>query len=322
MNPLAPTPFLGFNGVYRGAVRYAAFSSGYGTDISATFRVSGDGQRWHKRGISGDILSPGGLFVPERMIVHGDKAILVGGVVGGGGAIFISDTNDGLTWTRVTTSIDGSGTTAFVDVASNGTIACAMTNTGFCVVSSTGESWSGAQSIGFSGSLAARCIAASSSVFVAGGTGGQIFSASNPSSTWTPRTSGFGATTIDCITAGNVFTAIGAGKISTSALTSGTSWTARTNPEAGGPFEWLHYADSRWLAGGFDNRLVTSTNGTTWSIPAKPDMLYSLAAIHDGDKWILLGIEAVVSEDGVSWGPVTTAGLGNVNYFAAAYLGS
>jgi frataxin-like iron-binding protein CyaY len=133
-----------------------------------------------------------------------------------------------------------------------------------------------------------------SSLWVAVGASGSLYTSTN-GSTWTSRTSGFGANTIQSVSYGNgLWVAVGNnGTITTS--TDGTTWTARTSNMSTNTINAVEYANSIWVAvgdgGGSTNTggITYSTDGITWTrksqTPSIGTTYYDVA--WNGTNWIV-----------------------------------
>jgi hypothetical protein len=110
-----------------------------------------------------------------------------------------------------------------------------------------------------------------STIYVAVGEAGTLYSSTDSGATWTSRTSGFGASDIYDVAYGNgLFVAVGlSGTLTTSA--DGITWTARTSNMSTNDILAVIYANSLWVAvgrgGGATNTggLIYSTDGITWT---------------------------------------------------------
>jgi hypothetical protein len=107
-------------------------------------------------------------------------------------------------------------------------------------------------------------------LWVAVGAAGFLSTSTN-GSTWTSRTSGFGANSVNSIAFGNgIWVAVGAaGTITTS--TDGTTWTARTSNMSTNQINHIIYANGYFVAVGSgggatnDGGIISSTDGITWT---------------------------------------------------------
>lgn len=344
MSILAPTPFLGWNSVYKGPVNYIALARSLdsGSPVPLTnlhYRVSGDGRRWHQAKLSGDLADHRkggsgelGAFYPEGTIWFLGRLFIYGRLWDDGNnsraAVFVTD--DGREINRIATAIDGtegsSGLKHFADAAvTSDNKLVLLCSSGELAISTNGTSFSTQANIGFTGTMPARAIAAGTGVIVAAGASGQGFSAADPAGAWTSRNLQFGTSEIQKLDAGNVFVAAGAGKLSTSALTSGATWVVQTDP-VGGSFDYLDYVSDRWFGAGITAKWITSTSGTTaWSTPAQKPYIAServQASIWDGSELLIFlsGGKGSVSDDLTTWDRDIMTGLAAENYVAVAKL--
>jgi hypothetical protein len=114
-----------------------------------------------------------------------------------------------------------------------------------------------------------------STIYVAVGQSGVLYSSTNSGSTWTSRTSQFGTSSIYSVAFGNgIFVAVGeSGKISTS--TDGITWTARTANVSTNNLWDVKYLNGNFVAvglgaGGGTGGVTTSTDGITWTKRTTP----------------------------------------------------
>lgn len=337
---LSPTPFLGWNGVYKLPINHVALASSpiSGSPIRSDigFRVSTDGETFATYPPAGDLAKANvggasgfGAFVPTKMQKIGSRFFLLGRLVDDGNnsrsAIFVSD--DLLRWTHKPTSIDGakfSGWRAFVGIAGNDSYIVALQDTGSRAVSvDGGDTWTGYSNVGFTGSVPATAIAASNSGFVSVGKNGQMRTAVDPRSTWTSVTSRFGTDDILDIVAGSLFCAVGAsGKCSTAALTNLSTWTLRSTGTTE-TLEFAFYGNGRFFAAGFSGVWLTSLNATSWSVPADKPGSSGLSRVrsgyYDGSVWhVHWGSgDYSHSSDGEDWTDSVDPNLIDASYFGS-----
>jgi hypothetical protein len=135
---------------------------------------------------------------------------------------------------------------------------------GYCVVSSDGEVWSNVNT-GVTEDLRGVTSDSDLSLWVAVGTAGTIITATDPSGTWTQRTSGVTTHLNAVASIGSCFIAVGdGGVILTSA--DGITWTSRTS----GTTENLNGIDADATNDGVvvcgdNNTVLTSTGGIAWT---------------------------------------------------------
>lgn len=105
--------------------------------------------------------------------------------------------------------------------------------------------------------------------WVAGGNAGQLYTSDDSTpTTWTSRTSGFGANAIRSIASdgnGTMFVAVGlAGVLTTSP--DAITWTARTSSFGTTPIKSVAYGNGIWVAVGESGKIATATDPTgTWT---------------------------------------------------------
>jgi hypothetical protein len=152
MNLLSPTPFLGFNSIYRGPVTYGAFSSelylGGGIVTNRLqYIVSPDGLTWHHKTISGDIA--GFTSSAGAGSYHAVDHIIFDGAIYSYGRIWTGESTSmlglfksadgGQSFDRITTAVDGStGSRGYVDAVVFGSTLVLLSSTGDLVYTSNG----------------------------------------------------------------------------------------------------------------------------------------------------------------------------------------
>ena len=134
-----------------------------------------------------------------------------------------------------------------------------------------------------------------STIYVAVGDTGQLYSSTDSGVTWTSRTSQFGTSRIYDVFFGNsLFVAVGeAGKISTS--TDGITWTARTSNMSTNDLTQVIYANSLWVVvgsgGGTTNTggLAYSSDGITWTRKSQSLTVGAnyQTVVWNGTNWII-----------------------------------
>lgn len=330
---LSPTPFLGWNSVYKGPANFVGFaprllSAGTEYTVDLDYRVSGRGLQYKPKGLKGDIADyiisgsgqPGAFFPFDKVVFNG-KLILVGTIIDlrkpdfnhqARNAVFVS--TDGASFAHVETPIDGtkgsSGYRGIMAVAANSDRVLVIDKAGRTAVSTDAETWTAGPVAAFTGTDPVHCLAGSDLGFVAGGINGQLFTlAANATGSWTARTSQFGTTRIDALHVGNVVAAFGQGKISTS--TNLTAWTARASPSGG--INAAAYNGGQWFAGG-QNNFIASTDGLAWAAATKPwgDVNGTLTDIFFSDsQWFaMISVGRLSIGDGSEWTPVSNPGFG------------
>jgi hypothetical protein len=166
----------------------------------------------------------------------------------------------------------GAGTLVAQTVGANGTVLTADST------QADGVKWAAPTSSGVftnrsteTASVAINQIAYNgSNLWVAVGASGYLATSTN-GTTWTSRTSGFGANSITSVAFGNgLWVAVGAaGTLTTS--TDGTTWTARTSNMSTNQINHVIYANGYFVAvgagGGSTNTggIISSTDGLTWT---------------------------------------------------------
>ena len=219
----------------------------------------------------------------------------------------------------------------------------------FLTTNGTSESWGTvSQPVSFtlrftpSTSWSPKAIATNgSTIYVAVGSAGVLYSSTDSGVTWTSRTSGFGSTFIGGIAYGNgIFVAVGnSGLITTS--TDGVTWTARTAGVAASNLYYVAYINNLFVAvGGGANGgtggITTSPDGITWTKRTTPTTsstnLYSVT--YGGGYYVAVGNlntrAGYYSTDAATW-TALPAGIANSlegvfyngsNFFALASAGT
>ena len=156
-------------------------------------------------------------------------------------------------------------TPAILPVGANGTILTANSSesTGLKWTLPTGAWTERLAPLGDSSDFEVNAIASDGTAFVAVGEDGYLYESSN-GTTWTSRTSGFGANDIDSVAYGNaLWVAVGQnGTISTS--TDRVTWTTRTSNMSTNNILYVAYINSSWVAVGAGGGTV-NTGGVTYS---------------------------------------------------------
>jgi len=129
--------------------------------------------------------------------------------------------------------------------------------------------------------------------WVAVGQTGKLRTATDPTSTWTSRTSGFGTTNINGVAYGNGnWVAVGySGKIYTATDPTGT-WSAATSSGFGtNAIYGVGYGNGNWVAVGYLGRIYTATDPTgTWSAAAASGFTHTIQNVAYGNgSWVAVG---------------------------------
>jgi hypothetical protein len=134
-----------------------------------------------------------------------------------------------------------------------------------------------------------------SNLYVAAGDAGYLYTSSN-GTTWTSRTSNFGAQSIYKVAYGNgLWVAVGGGGVLTTS-TDGITWTARTSNMTAAHNIWdVVYANSIWVAvgagGGTTDTggIVYSTDGITWTRKSQSLSVGTTyhSVVWNGTNWVI-----------------------------------
>jgi len=143
------------------------------------------------------------------------------------------------------------------------------------------------------------------------------------STTWTTRTSGFGATAIRGVTYGDgLYVAVGeTGKLTTSP--DGTTWTTRTSGFGTSNILGVTYGDELYVAVGDSGTMTTSTDGTTWTTRASGFGTSEISGVTYGDGlYVAVGSSGTLttSTDGTTW-TARTSGFGTTAIRGVTYGG-
>lgn len=294
------------------------------TDLPADFEVFGQAVDTTmadlKGGTTGQILSKATNtdmdFVWTSPNPGDITAVTAGtGISGGGTSGDVTITNSMAT--AITTSgdlIQGTGSGTFARLAT-GTSGQYLTTNG------TTNSWGTIGGLPTSFTLrftpstgwTPRCIATNgSTIYVAVGTSGTIYSSTDSGTTWASRTSGFGAVSILSVAFGNgIFVAVGGSGIITTS-TDGITWTARTANVAANQINHVGYVNNLFIAcangaNGGTGGITTSTDGITWTKRTTPTtsstQCYSVT--YGGGFYVVAGDlntrAGYYSTDAVTW---------------------
>lgn len=157
-----------------------------------------------------------------------------------------------------------------------------------------------------------------STIIVAVGTAGVLYSSTDSGTTWASRTSGFGTNAIWHVAFGNgLFVAVGAnGTITTS--TDGVTWTARTSNVSTNALYCVQYLNSLWVAvgtgaNGGTGGITTSSNGTTWTKQTTPTVMGNnlYAVTYGNGYYVAVGTVSTTagcySTNGTTWSVLPTS---------------
>lgn len=229
----------------------------------------------------------------------------------------LATSTDGINWTQQTSSF---GTSTIDDVAygSDG-YWVAISGNNKIATSTDGITWT--QQTAVSNNLFQ--IGWGNNLWVATGASGTLYTASNPTSTWTSRTSTIsGAIFKPHYAKAQGIWVIGRDTGTTGALassTDGTTWTARTstisaqqNPIIPNWFSQTTTSNSSVIVGGATTNWSTnpwtidfesSTNGTSWTNRTPADTTDNMicAASDNSDNIIMGGTSAQHTTDGITW---------------------
>lgn len=175
--------------------------------------------------------------------------------------------------------------------------------------------------LGATGTFRVNAIASDGTAFVAVGEDGYLYESSN-GTTWTSRTSGFGANDIDAVAFGNgLWVAVGQnGTISTS--TDRVTWTTRTSNMSTNNINYVAYINSNWVAvgagGGTTNTggVTYSSDGITWT---RVNQSLTVGTTYNSVIWN--GTNYIVGANTSTNNYIYSATLGGT-WTAASYAGS
>lgn len=269
---------------------------------------STDGNNWNDIGTNG----PQGVLC--QMCYMQNNVWWIGSTTG---VLYRLTSTDGA-WTSVYTNTGGNLWNDMI-IANGYYVACGATGT--MATSANGTSWTANSSLaGIFGNQQVWSVAYSSSLnlFVACGAGGTLATATDPTGTWTVRTSSFTSTAIFFVTWStslSLFVAVGSGgKIATSS--NGTTWTQQTSTTTNALYG-VAANGTQLVAGGVDSVIVRSTNGTTWGASTRPlpsevnpadgslnaNSIYAIiAGASAGEFWLCgVGLLYKSTDSGVTW---------------------
>lgn len=294
--------------------------------VLATPRLAGATATW----VSGTPL--GGVPLPNLNAV----AFAFGGTrlvaVGDAGTLFAGDYNytsanpPGVTaWTLPT--LVPAGFTNLSAVMFTGAVFVALARDGSVSTSSDGLSWTSTPAIP-SGAAVMSGLALGffgAPVFVAVGSGGNIFTSTDSGTTWTQAVSNTPNNLNGVSFVGGIFIVTGAGG---TLLTSpdGITWTPQTsntlNALRGAAFG-LVAGQGLYVAVGDAGTIVTSSDALAWGPVASP-LSQNLRGVVFGSRFLAVGQggAAAYSDDGVTWSPASagSADLNAVIFTPAMYV--
>lgn len=160
--------------------------------------------------------------------------------------------------------------------------------------------------------------------WIIAGSGGTLrTSTSTTASTWTTRTSSFGASNIWSVASNTTtqYVAVGDdGKLATSP--DGITWTQQTSSFSTTHIRGVFYANGYWVAVGDSNKAATSTDGITWTQRTVPNGEYK--CVHWGNGvWAAMengGGISTASDPTSTWTARTsTLTAGNYSYNSLHY---
>jgi len=145
--------------------------------------------------------------------------------------------------------------------------------------------------------------------------------AANDGTTWTSRTSGFGATDIYGVGYGDgLYVTVGdSGKLTTS--TDGTTWTTRTSGFGSTNIYGVGYGDGLYVAVGDSGKLTTSPDGTTWTTRTSGFGTTDIWGVTYGDGLYVAGGGSgtlTTSTDGTTW-TTRTSGFGTTTIWGVTH---
>ena len=177
-----------------------------------------------------------------------------------------------------------------------------------------------------SGTFALQDVAYGNGVWVAVGTSGVLYTATDPLGTWTSRTSSFGSDSINGVAYdGGVWVAVGnSGKIATATDPTGT-WTQRSNSFSSVNITAVAYGNGLWVAVGASASLATAPDPTsTWTSQTSNFTAFGTIqeVSYGGGYYVACGSsgDIITSPDGTTWAQVSNP-FGSSNVFGLYYAG-
>jgi hypothetical protein len=164
-----------------------------------------------------------------------------------------------------------------------------------------------------------------STIYVAVGQLGYLYSSTDSGITWASRTSGFGSNQIQSVTYGNgIFVAVGNNGTITSS-TDGITWTARTAGVSTNTLNCVEYVNNVFIAvgagaAGGTGGITTSTDGITWTKRTTPAStspnLFSIA--YGNGYYVAVGqfstTAGIYSTNFTTWTALPTSLPSTMNY--------
>ena len=231
-------------------------------------------------------------------------------VAGGAGTNTLASSPDGITWTgRGNTIISGNVSA----VAWNGSLWVAVgSGTNVFASSTNGITWTARGSTGVTSQAYALCWYPYGSLWIAGGTSGQLATSSD-AITWTGRTSPITTTVYGVASAPGIslVVAVGTGSFNVMTSTNGTTWTGRTQTAIAGFSYSVAYSPqlSLWCMVGVPggaNSIATSRDATTWTGYTGSTVFSTLGRtiIWNGSMFVAVGQGTnylATSANGTNW---------------------
>lgn len=293
----------GATGIICTQVRYDALTAAYFL-CDTLGGYSTDGVNWKSIGTGG----PAGALNQANFVYNG--VFFVGTTTG---IIYRLTSTNGV-WTAVFTN---AGATQWNDFVYGNGYYVAAASSGVIATSTDGITWTANSSISTIFTTSAVWTVTYSStlnLFVAAGGSGLLATATNPTGTWTSRTSQFTTSAVYYVvwsTSLSLFIAVGSsGKISTSP--DGVTWTAQTSGIATSIYA-VAVSGTQIVAGGANATILRSTNGTAWTnarpFPSEVSATTGDTVYHiypgptSGEFWAVGGLCLAykTTDNGVTW---------------------
>lgn len=226
-----------------------------------------------------------------------------------GGAGKLATSPDGITWTQRTSSFNAGDAIQYVAYGNGYWVA--VGDNGKVAYSTDGTTWT-QKATGISASFSVTLVAWGNGLWIiTNGSGGQMFTATDPTGTWTSQTSTVANVGGLIYFKGQSIWIAGSDAGTTNALassTDGTTWTARTstiNISSAGGFRVAcngTVAAAACYNGSLSFDIQSSANGTTWTdrTPAiSSGLMFQTTASDDLGLMFLPGWQT--STDGITW---------------------